>query len=50
MGPHGLSDDFLFLLDAGDRERDFDTLDDVPCITAQGLKKYLPVIHYDGML
>lgn len=28
----------------------FDTLDDVPCITAQGLKKYLLVIHYDGML
>ena len=27
----------------------FDTLDDVPCITAQGLKKYLVVIHYDGM-
>ena len=27
----------------------FNTLDDVPCITAQGLKKYLLVIHYDGV-
>lgn len=26
-----------------------DTLDDVPCITAQGLKKYLVVIRCDGM-